>query len=104
MESLSHLCPSIVPKTLLTEADPYIFNPTLSVVDTDKGNCIFISITGFSGSHYNTVVATAPPTDLEVPFSKESRRPDNSGAMMSNSLLTYAYIRGKHHPHACTNF
>ncbi|XP_044079170.1 protein eva-1 homolog C isoform X2 [Siniperca chuatsi] len=62
---------SCVPQTLLREADPYIFSSTSSpTVDTEK--------------------------DLEEPFSKGSRRPDNSGAMMSNSLLTYAYI--KEHP------
>ncbi|XP_036976358.1 protein eva-1 homolog C isoform X3 [Acanthopagrus latus] len=31
--------------------------------------------------------------DVEEPLSKGSKRPVNSGAMMSNSLLTYAYIR-----------
>ncbi|XP_070773806.1 protein eva-1 homolog C [Enoplosus armatus] len=66
---------SCVPQTLLREADPYIFNPTSSpTASTEK----------------------APPPDLEEPLSKGSRRPDNSGAMMSNSLLTYAYI--KEHP------
>ncbi|XP_051258232.1 protein eva-1 homolog C isoform X2 [Dicentrarchus labrax] len=63
---------SCVPQTLLKEADPYIFSSTSSpTVDTVK----------------------APPTDLEEPFPKGSKRPDNSGAMMSNSLLTYAYIK-----------
>ncbi|XP_040908067.1 protein eva-1 homolog C isoform X2 [Toxotes jaculatrix] len=62
---------SCVPQTLLREADPNIFSSTSSpAVDTEK--------------------------DLEEPFSKGSRRPENSGAMMSNSLLTYAYI--KEHP------
>ncbi|KAE8287455.1 Protein eva-1-like protein C [Larimichthys crocea] len=66
---------SCVPQTLLREADPNIFSSTLSpAVDTEKG----------------------PPADLEEPSSKGSKRPDNSGAMMSNSLLTYAYI--KEHP------
>ncbi|XP_076607511.1 protein eva-1 homolog C isoform X1 [Chaetodon auriga] len=60
---------SCVPQTLLREADPHIFSSTSSPsVDTEK----------------------APPLDLEEPFSKGS---DNSGAMMSNSLLTYAYIK-----------
>nr|XP_046267041.1 protein eva-1 homolog C [Scatophagus argus]XP_046267042.1 protein eva-1 homolog C [Scatophagus argus] len=63
---------SCVPRTLLKEADPYMFHSTSSpTVDTGK----------------------APPADLEEPFSKGSKRPDNSGAMMSNSLLTYAYIK-----------
>ncbi|XP_067464302.1 protein eva-1 homolog C [Thunnus thynnus] len=63
---------SCVPQTLLKEADPNISSSTLSpTVDTEK----------------------APPADLEKPFPKGSRRPDNSGAMMSNSLLTYAYIK-----------
>ncbi|XP_035522543.1 protein eva-1 homolog C isoform X1 [Morone saxatilis] len=67
---------SCVPQALLKEADPYIFSSTSSpTVDTEKA---------------------APPTDLEEPFPKGSKRPDNSGAMMSNSLLTYAYI--KEHP------
>ncbi|KAM7398096.1 hypothetical protein PAMA_006123 [Pampus argenteus] len=62
---------SCVPQTLLREADPSIFSSTSSpTVDTEK--------------------------DLEEPFPKGSRRPDNSGAVMSNSLLTYAYI--KEHP------
>lgn len=38
---------------------------------------------------------TAPPTDAEQPVLKESKRPDKSAAVMSSSLLTYAYIRGK---------
>ncbi|XP_074529076.1 protein eva-1 homolog C isoform X2 [Halichoeres trimaculatus] len=62
---------SCVPQTLLREADPYIFSTTTSpTAKTEK--------------------------DLEKPFPKGSRRPENSGAMMSNSLLTYAYI--KEHP------
>ncbi|XP_071362372.1 protein eva-1 homolog C isoform X2 [Trachinotus anak] len=66
---------SCVPRTLLKEADPSVFSSTSSpTVGTKK----------------------ASPVDLEEPFSKGSRRPDNSGAMMSNSLLTYAYI--KEHP------
>ncbi|XP_039634199.1 protein eva-1 homolog C isoform X2 [Perca fluviatilis] len=67
---------SCVPQTLLREVDPYIFSSTSSpTVDTEKA---------------------APPADLEEHFPKGSRRPDNSGAMMSTSLLTYAYI--KEHP------
>ncbi|XP_062289012.1 protein eva-1 homolog C [Scomber scombrus] len=66
---------SCVPRTLLKEADPSIFSSTSSpIVSTEKGS----------------------PADLEEPVSKEARRPENSGAMMSNSLLTYAYI--KEHP------
>ncbi|XP_070700365.1 protein eva-1 homolog C [Pempheris klunzingeri] len=65
---------SCVPQTLLREADPYIFSPTSSPTATMTGK--------------------VPPTDQEK--SKGSRRPDSSGAMMSNSLLTYAYI--KEHP------
>lgn len=42
------------------------------------------------------IFTKAPPADLEEPSPKESKRPDRSGAVMSNSLLTYAYIRGKH--------
>ncbi|XP_028277769.1 protein eva-1 homolog C [Parambassis ranga] len=62
---------SCVPQTLLREADPNIFSSTSPpTVDTEK--------------------------DQEEPFPKESSRPDRSGAMMSNSLLTYAYI--KEHP------
>ncbi|XP_026226949.1 protein eva-1 homolog C isoform X2 [Anabas testudineus] len=62
---------SCVPQTLLREADPHIFSSTSSpIAYTGKG--------------------------LEEPFPKGSRSPDNSGAMMSNSLLTYAYI--KEHP------
>ncbi|MEQ2251230.1 hypothetical protein ILYODFUR_008725 [Ilyodon furcidens] len=58
---------SCVPKSLLREADPNILSPT-SLPTTEK----------------------APATDLE------SSRPDSSGAIMSNSLLTYAFI--KEHP------
>ncbi|XP_069577201.1 protein eva-1 homolog C isoform X1 [Brachyistius frenatus] len=66
---------SCVPHTLLKEADPSILSSTSPpAVDTGK----------------------ASPTDLEEPFSKGSIKPDYSGAMMSNSLLTYAYI--KEHP------
>ncbi|XP_040007313.1 protein eva-1 homolog C isoform X2 [Xiphias gladius] len=62
---------SCVPQTLLREADPNIFSSTSSpTVDTEK--------------------------DPEEPFSKGSRRPDNSGDMMSDSLLTYVYV--KEHP------
>ncbi|XP_029956410.1 protein eva-1 homolog C [Salarias fasciatus] len=65
---------SCVPLALLREADPEILSPATSpTVYTEK----------------------APPTG-EGPFSKGSRRPDRSGAMMSDSLLTYAYI--KEHP------
>ncbi|CAJ1063885.1 protein eva-1 homolog C isoform X2 [Xyrichtys novacula] len=62
---------SCVPQTLLREADPYIFRSTTSPTE-------------------GTV------KDLGEPFAKGSRRPENSGAMMSDSLLTYAYI--KEHP------
>ncbi|AWO99760.1 putative protein eva-1 -like C [Scophthalmus maximus] len=62
---------SCVPHSLLREADPNIFSSTSSpTVDTEK--------------------------DLEEFSSKGPRRPGDSGAMMSNSLLTYAYI--KEHP------
>ncbi|XP_035846814.1 protein eva-1 homolog C isoform X3 [Sander lucioperca] len=72
---LSVVYSCVVPQTLLREADPYIFSSTsFPTVDTEK----------------------APPADLEEHFPKGSRRPDNSGAMMSTSLLTYAYI--KEHP------
>lgn len=65
---------SCVPLALLKEADPEILSFTTSATAyTEK----------------------ASPTD-EGPFSKGSRRPDSSGAMMSDSLLTYAYI--KEHP------
>ncbi|XP_060910956.1 protein eva-1 homolog C isoform X1 [Labrus mixtus] len=66
---------SCVSQTLLREADPHIFSPTSSTTAvTDK----------------------ASPTAITEPFPKRSRRPENSGAMMSNSLMTYAYI--KEHP------
>uniref|UniRef100_A0A3Q3FIR7 Eva-1 homolog C (C. elegans) n=1 Tax=Labrus bergylta TaxID=56723 RepID=A0A3Q3FIR7_9LABR len=42
------------------------------------------------------IFSTASPTAITEPFPKRSRRPENSGAMMSNSLMTYAYI--KEHP------
>ncbi|XP_029029742.1 protein eva-1 homolog C isoform X2 [Betta splendens] len=62
---------SCVPRTLLREADPSIFSSASSpTVNSEK--------------------------NLEGPLSKGSRSPDKSGAMMSNSLLTYAYI--KEHP------
>nr|XP_020454006.1 protein eva-1 homolog C isoform X2 [Monopterus albus] len=62
---------SCVPRALLREADPNIFNSTSSpTVDTDQ--------------------------DLGEPFSKGSKRPASAGAMMSHSLLIYAYI--KEHP------
>ncbi|XP_029375000.1 protein eva-1 homolog C [Echeneis naucrates] len=68
---------SCVPQTLLREADPGIFHSTSSpTAGKDK------DLPG--------------DLNLEEPLSKGSRRPDNSGAMMSNSLLTYAYI--KEHP------
>uniref|UniRef100_UPI003AAC97C4 protein eva-1 homolog C n=1 Tax=Centroberyx gerrardi TaxID=166262 RepID=UPI003AAC97C4 len=64
-----------VPQTLLKEADPDIFSsPSSPKLDIGK----------------------VPPANVEEPSSKGSRLPDNSGAMMSNSLLTYAYI--KEHP------
>lgn len=73
---LSVIYSCVVPQTLLREADPSIFKSTSSPfsVETEK----------------------APPADLEEPVPKGSQRPDNSGAVMSNSLLTYAYI--KEHP------
>ncbi|KAM9333817.1 protein eva-1 homolog C [Pholidichthys leucotaenia] len=59
---------SCVPLTLLREADPNIVTSTFSPKsDTEK--------------------------DLQEPFLKESSRPHSSGAVMSNSLLTYAYIK-----------
>ncbi|XP_024117180.1 protein eva-1 homolog C isoform X2 [Oryzias melastigma] len=57
---------SCVPQTLLKEADPS-----------------FLSSTPFPSTK----------KDLGEPSSKGSGRPENSGAMMSNSLLTYTYIR-----------
>ncbi|XP_031728451.1 protein eva-1 homolog C isoform X1 [Anarrhichthys ocellatus] len=72
---LSVVYSCVVPQSLLREADPDIFSSTSSpTVDTEK----------------------APPADLEESLPKGSRRPENSGAMMSSSLLTYAYI--KEHP------
>ncbi|KAM9846624.1 protein eva-1 homolog C [Aulostomus maculatus] len=66
---------SCVPETLLREADPSILTSTSSpTLGTEK----------------------APPTELEEFFPKGSRKPENSGAVMSNSLLTYAFI--KEHP------
>ncbi|KAM8898018.1 protein eva-1 homolog C isoform 2-T2 [Spinachia spinachia] len=63
---------SCVPQSLLREADPDLFASTSSPpVDTEK----------------------APPEDPHGSFPKGSRRPYNSGAVMSSSLLTYAYIR-----------
>lgn len=98
----------IVPQTLLREADPYIFRSTSSpTVDTEKGNLTTPSVAipvffcGILSHIINLICATAAPADLEEPFPKGSRRPDNSGAMMSDSLLTYAYIKGKHYSHAC---
>ncbi|XP_030010814.1 protein eva-1 homolog C isoform X2 [Sphaeramia orbicularis] len=62
---------SCVPQNLLREADPSIFSSTSSPsVETEK--------------------------DLKEPSPKGSPKPDTSGAMMSNSLLTYAFI--KEHP------
>ncbi|XP_034405750.1 protein eva-1 homolog C isoform X1 [Cyclopterus lumpus] len=63
---------SCVPQSLLRD----IFSSTSApTVDTEKA---------------------APRADLEQSFPKGSRRPSNSGTMMSSSLLTYAYI--KEHP------
>ncbi|XP_024921500.1 protein eva-1 homolog C isoform X2 [Cynoglossus semilaevis] len=60
---------SCVPQSLLREADPNAFGSTLKpTVNTGS-------------------------VDLEEIFSHGSRRPGSSGAMMSNSLLTYAYIK-----------
>uniref|UniRef100_A0A1A7W6J6 Eva-1 homolog C n=3 Tax=Iconisemion striatum TaxID=60296 RepID=A0A1A7W6J6_9TELE len=64
---------SCVPQTLLKEADPNIIS-SASIPTTEK----------------------ASPADLEKPLVKESSRRRNSGAMVSNSLLTYVYI--KEHP------
>ncbi|KAM4545502.1 protein eva-1 homolog C isoform 1-T1 [Odontesthes bonariensis] len=61
---------SCVPQSLLKEADPSVLSST-AFPTTEK----------------------ASPADLEKPSSKGSRRPENTGAMMSNSLLTYAYIK-----------
>ncbi|XP_062414111.1 protein eva-1 homolog C isoform X2 [Pungitius pungitius] len=66
---------SCVPQSLLREADPDAFASTSSPpVDTEK----------------------AAPGDPQGSFPKGSRRPHNSGAVMSSSLLTYGYI--KEHP------
>nr|XP_019952933.1 PREDICTED: protein eva-1 homolog C isoform X3 [Paralichthys olivaceus] len=66
---------SCVPQSLLREADPGVFSSTPSPpVEPEK----------------------ASPVDLEEVLAKGSRRPGNSGAVMSTSLLTYAYIRA--HP------
>ncbi|KAG7217021.1 hypothetical protein INR49_027560 [Caranx melampygus] len=83
---------SCVPRTLLKEADPSVFSSTSSpTLSTQRGQLPLIFL------HIMTLMfSTAPPVDLEEPFSKGTRRPENSGAMMSNSLLTYAYI--KEHP------
>ncbi|XP_068186903.1 protein eva-1 homolog C isoform X2 [Antennarius striatus] len=64
---------SCVPQTLLREADPHMFSST----------------------SYPTVDTKKDPgrSDLEEPFSNGTQRPVSSGAMMSNSLLVYAYIR-----------
>ncbi|XP_029924903.1 protein eva-1 homolog C [Myripristis murdjan] len=63
-----------VPQTLLREADPGIFSSPLPPT---------------------LVIEKASPEDVEVeePFPKGSGMPDNTGAVMSNSLLTYAYIK-----------
>ncbi|XP_015235252.1 PREDICTED: protein eva-1 homolog C isoform X1 [Cyprinodon variegatus] len=58
---------SCVPKSLLREADPSILSTT-----------------------------SLPSTEKDSVSDLESSRPDSSGAMMSNSLLTYAFI--KEHP------
>nr|XP_019952932.1 PREDICTED: protein eva-1 homolog C isoform X2 [Paralichthys olivaceus] len=62
---------SCVPQSLLREADPGVFSSTPSP-------------------------PVEPEKDLEEVLAKGSRRPGNSGAVMSTSLLTYAYIRA--HP------
>uniref|UniRef100_A0A1A8HQ04 Eva-1 homolog C n=2 Tax=Nothobranchius kuhntae TaxID=321403 RepID=A0A1A8HQ04_NOTKU len=64
---------SCVPQTLLKEADPNIISSS-SIPTAGK----------------------ASPTDLEKPLLKDSSRRLNSGAMASNTLLTYVYI--KEHP------
>ncbi|KAG8007981.1 Protein eva-1-like protein C, partial [Nibea albiflora] len=92
---------SCVPQTLLREADPNIFRSTSSpAVDTENSKHITLQLQLFcsilSHNYITLVFTTGPPADLEGPSSKGSKRPDNSGAMMSNSLLTYAYI--KEHP------
>lgn len=91
----------VVPQTLLREADPYLLGSTSSPpVETDKGSCFitYTNIISFNSFRLSTTFSSsAPPTDLEEPFSKESKRPDHSGAM-SSSLLTYAYVTGKNFP------
>ncbi|XP_058483529.1 protein eva-1 homolog C isoform X2 [Solea solea] len=59
---------SCVPHSLLKEADPNVFSSTSSPT-VKTGN------------------------DLDEIFSKGQRRPGSSGAMMSDSLLAYAYIK-----------
>uniref|UniRef100_G3QBE3 Eva-1 homolog C n=1 Tax=Gasterosteus aculeatus aculeatus TaxID=481459 RepID=G3QBE3_GASAC len=72
---LSVLYSCVVPQSLLREADPDLFASTSSPpVDTEK----------------------ALPGDPDGSFPKGSRRPYNSRAVMSSSLLTYAYV--KEHP------
>ncbi|XP_037543910.1 protein eva-1 homolog C [Nematolebias whitei] len=61
---------SCVPQTLLKEADPKIMDTAL-IPTTEK----------------------ASPADLEEPAIKRSDGPENSGAVVSNSLLAYVYIR-----------
>ncbi|XP_046898934.1 protein eva-1 homolog C isoform X2 [Hypomesus transpacificus] len=65
---------SCVPQTLVRETDPDI-----------------IRITSPSGAG----IQESSPSDLST-YPKGSRRPDNSAVMMSNSLMTYGYI--KEHP------
>lgn len=78
-----------VPQTLLKEADPSFLSST-PFPSTKKGNIAFL----FSCFTAN-VLRFVSSADLGEPSSKGSGRPENSGAMMSNSLLTYTYIRGK---------
>ncbi|KAM9729203.1 protein eva-1 homolog C isoform 1-T1 [Menidia menidia] len=66
----SCVIPPSVPQTLLKEADPGILSST-AFPATEK----------------------ASPEDPEEPSSKGTRKPEHSGAMMSNSLLTYTYIK-----------
>ncbi|XP_013858704.1 protein eva-1 homolog C isoform X2 [Austrofundulus limnaeus] len=61
---------SCVPQALLKEADPRIISTT-SFPTTEK----------------------ASPADVEEPSIRGSGRPESSGAMVSNSLLAYVYIR-----------
>ncbi|XP_037835038.1 protein eva-1 homolog C isoform X2 [Kryptolebias marmoratus] len=61
---------SCVPQTLLKEADPKIIDTT-SFPTTEK----------------------ASPADVDEPSVKGSGRPKSSGAVVSNSLLAYVYIR-----------